>query len=42
MPDTCKCGHGGDRHDEEQPYPCYECGCDGFEAKQERPAGGSR
>jgi hypothetical protein len=30
-PETCKCGHSEDDHDEEQ--VCFKCRCGRFEAK---------
>jgi hypothetical protein len=24
----CICGHAGERHEIEPPYPCYECSCE--------------
>ena len=32
----CACGCQCNRHEEEQPYPCFDCGCQGFE--EPRPA----
>jgi hypothetical protein len=26
----CTCGHDAVRHEEEMPYPCYDCGCGAF------------
>jgi hypothetical protein len=26
----CVCGHVGERHEMEPPYPCYECSCESY------------
>jgi hypothetical protein len=33
----CACGHTADRHDDEMPYPCYDCRCEAFELPPLRP-----
>jgi hypothetical protein len=40
MGKDCKCGHSGGRHEEGPPYPCYECGCRGFELARAEHGGG--
>ncbi len=32
MQPDCECGHSGNRHEGEMPYPCYDCECQRFKA----------